>query len=350
MGERINVSLRDRSYEILIDRGILGLLSQHIKSQQVVIITDPLVNKLYAKKLKLKGARKIIIPRGERFKTLESAEKIWNKLASWKIARDATIVALGGGVVCDLAGFVASTYMRGVNLIHVPTTLLAQVDASIGGKTGVDHPKCKNMIGSFYQPKLVYIDVNTLKTLPQKEIRNGLAEVIKYGVIRSPRIIELFENNKKMTSSLWQEIVFECASIKADVVHADEKELKGVRMILNFGHTVGHAIESLLKYKNMAHGEGVAIGMVAAGVIAFKMGMLDPKELERLWNTISNLGLPTYVKKLTPKQILNAMKTDKKIRKGKLKLVLPESIGSVKIRDDISDSIILESLGEFICK
>ena len=240
--------------------------------------------------------------------------------------------------------------MRGVNFIQVPTTLLAQVDASIGGKTGVDHPKCKNMIGTFYQPKLVYIDVDTLKTLPKKEIRNGLAEIIKYGVIRSSRVFDLFENNKKLTPALWQEVIFECAAIKADVVQADEKELKGVRMILNFGHTVGHAIESLLKYKKIAHGEAVAIGMVAAGVIAFKMGMLDPNDLERIWNINRNLGLPTYVKKLTPQRILKAMMIDKKVRKGKLKLVLPEGIGSVKVRDDVPDKIILQSLKEFICK
>ncbi|NQU18178.1 MAG: 3-dehydroquinate synthase [Candidatus Saganbacteria bacterium] len=350
MDRKIRVNFGERSYDIVVGRNILGKLASYIKGKQVVIVSDPLVNKLYGSKINIPGAKKIIIPRGEKNKSLRSAEKIWNKLASWKISRDATIIALGGGVICDLAAFVAATYMRGINLIHVPTTLLAQVDASIGGKTGVDHPKCKNMIGTFYQPKLVYIDTETLKTLPKKEIKNGMAEIIKYGVIRDHHIIELLENNSKLPQSLLQELIADCASIKAAVVSRDERELKGERMVLNFGHTVGHAIESLTGYKGFSHGEAVAVGMIAAAVIAVKARMLDPDDLERLWNIIAKTGLPTYVKKLSPQKILNAMLLDKKVRAGKINLVLPERIGSVVLRDDIKPKIILEALGEFICK
>ncbi|OGC03632.1 3-dehydroquinate synthase [candidate division WOR-1 bacterium RIFOXYA12_FULL_43_27] len=339
MDKKIRVELGERGYDIVIGSKILEKIPG-------VIISDPLVYKLYRSRVKGLGARVILIPRGERYKTVAMVEKIWDKLAEWKISRDDTIVALGGGVVGDIAGFAAATYMRGINLIQVPTTLLAQVDSSIGGKTGVDHSKGKNLIGAFYQPSKVIIDTDTLKTLPEKELRNGMAEVIKYGVIQSPYLFELLESGRMEM----EKIIFECARIKAEVVAGDERETGGGRMILNFGHTIGHAIETLSKYRKISHGEAVAIGMVAASVIAVKAGMLDPDFLERIWKLVDKFKLPTYVKGIPARKILEAIKLDKKVRGGKIKLVLPTAIGSVEIRDDIPPQKIAEALNEFICK
>lgn len=339
MGKKIRVELGERSYDIVIGSKILEKISG-------VIISDPLAYKLYGPRVKGHGARVILIPRGERYKTVATVQNIWNKLVDWKISRDATIVALGGGVVGDIAGFAAGTYMRGINLVQVPTTLLAQVDSSIGGKTGVDHPKGKNLIGSFYQPSKVIIDTSVLKTLPEKEMRNGMAEVIKYGVIRSPYLFELLEKGKMEM----EEIIAECVRIKAEVVAQDERETGGGRMVLNFGHTIGHAIETLSKYKKISHGEAVAIGMVAASVIAVKAGMLDPDFLERIWNLINKFRLPTYIRGIPARKILETIKMDKKVRGGRVKLVLPNAIGSVEVRDNIPEQKIMEALTEFICK
>ncbi|MFH1387603.1 MAG: 3-dehydroquinate synthase [bacterium] len=361
---KIKVDLKDRSYEIVIGTGILAdlgkMIPSHKTNRKVIIITDPLVNDLYGAEVRktLTGRVSTIeLPRGERYKDLRAAAKLYDELVKLDAHRDSLIIALGGGVIGDLAGFVAATYMRGIDYVNVPTTLLAQVDASIGGKTGVNHPKCKNLIGCFYQPKLVYIDVKTLSTLPARELRTGLAEVVKYGVIKDAEFFRFLEANahhlntkafeeedtKRAALKLWQSIVTESAQIKADVVGKDERE-SGYRMILNYGHTLGHAIESLTRYQSYNHGEAVAVGMVGAAMVAEKLGLLDQVLVERIRTLPQKLALPVEIKGLSAKNIIAAMGLDKKVSSDKINFVLPEKIGKVVIRDDVSPDIIKQVL------
>ena len=363
---KIKLNLKETSYEVMIGTDNLAelgkIIDEHAWGKDIFIITDPLVSDLFGDEIK-KGFKKrlvfIEVPRGERFKRLNIAAKLYDQLVKYDAHRDALIIALGGGVIGDMAGFIAATYMRGINYIQVPTTLLAQVDASVGGKTGVNHPSCKNLIGSFYQPKAVFIDVATLTTLPARELRTGLAEVVKYGIIEDADFFKFLEENahhlntkafeteetKRGALKLWQIIVVESVKIKAKVVEKDEKE-NGLRMILNYGHTIGHAIESLTKYRAYNHGEAVAIGMLAAAMIANKVGLLEKKEIERIRNLLEKLGLPTSIEGLTKDKIIKAMGIDKKISEGKIKFVLPEKIGKVVIRNDIPNSVIKQVVGE----
>ncbi|MEK6546315.1 MAG: 3-dehydroquinate synthase, partial [Nitrospinota bacterium] len=271
--EVVNVGLKERSYSIYIDRGLLTeagkRLSNIIAGKKIAIITNPTVNKIYGSILKnsFKGADIKIhlteIPDGEKYKTLETAVKIYDWLTDIKIERQSSLIALGGGVIGDITGFVAATYLRGVPYIQIPTTLLAQVDSSIGGKTAVNHPKGKNLIGAFYQPRVVFIDIDTLKTLPKEEILCGVAEIIKYGIIRDGDFFEYLEGNIKKLINLEEKALIysikKACEIKADIVSRDERET-GLRATLNFGHTIGHAIESLTDYKKYRHGEAIAIG------------------------------------------------------------------------------------------
>ena len=289
------------------------------------------------------------LPPGEKHKSLSAAAAVYDKLIDLKVNRDALIIALGGGVIGDLAGFAASTYMRGVDFIQVPTTLLAMVDASIGGKTAVNHHKGKNLIGTFYQPKLVLIDTDVLATLPPKELKNGLAEVVKYGVIKDPKIMSMLEGNPKVTPAFWQKLVYLCARIKAGVVSKDEREISGYRMILNFGHTIGHAVESITKYKKFSHGEGVAFGMAAASLVALKMKLIDRKKYDRIIGLLERLKLPVKAR-VSAARILNSIKLDKKARSGKVRFVLPVSIGRVTIRENVPENIIKKALLELGCK
>lgn len=353
---KIRVKLKTNPYDVMVGAGILKSLGKRIKKmgkRQVVIITDPLVNSLYGKAVRkgLKGiaTHTIVVPRGEKHKTLYVASAIYDRMIAAKVHRDALIIALGGGVIGDLAGFVAATYMRGIDLIQVPTTLLAQVDAAIGGKTGVNHKAGKNLIGAFYQPKLVYIDVDTLKTLPARELKTGLAEVIKYGVIKSPRLFALLEKNPKSTPALWQKIVVECVRIKAQVVEKDEKELSGYRMILNFGHTIGHAIESQTEYKAFTHGEAVALGMVAAAVISYYLKLISKEGAVRIASLIGAFRLPVKAK-LSIKKIMKSLLLDKKVRKGKVKFVLVKRIGQIVIKDNVPEKIIRKALKDLGCR
>lgn len=343
-----------------------GLVGQEKWGRDVFVITDPLVNDLYGEVVR-KGfktkPKTLEIPRGERFKNLRVAEKLYDDLARLGAHRDSLIVALGGGVIGDLAGFVAATYMRGMNYIQVPTTLLAQVDAAIGGKTGVNHPKCKNMIGAFYQPKVVFIDVATIATLPARELRTGLAEVVKYGVIEDADFFKFLEANahhlntkafedddtKRAALKLWQTIVTESAKIKAQVVEKDEREA-GLRMILNFGHTIGHAIESLTRYRAYNHGEAVSIGMVAAAKMAGRLRLLETEVVERLKALLDKLGLPTEIEGLPAKSIISALSIDKKVIGGRVNFVLPEKLGKVVIKDDVSLSLVKQVLNEMGAK
>jgi len=368
---KIKVELKERSYDVLVGSDILSDLGKIIAGEgwgrEVFIVTDPLVNDLYGDKLRrgLKDCRvcTLEVPRGERYKNLKLASKLYDELVRHSAHRDSLIIALGGGVIGDLAGFIAATYMRGINYVQVPTTLLAQVDASIGGKTGVNHPKCKNLIGSFYQPKLVYIDIQTLTTLPARELRTGLAEVVKYGVIKDSDFFKFLEANShhlntnafeapdtlRAALKVWQTIVAESAKIKARVVEKDETEA-GLRMILNFGHTVGHAIETLTRYRAYNHGEAVAMGMVVAARIACRKKMISLHSVERITGLLEKLGLPTEIEGLPADRIVKALAIDKKVRGGKVQFVIPERIGVVVIRNNIRLGDVRQILKEMGCR
>ena len=354
--KKIRVRLGNNSYEIHIGSGILVHTGHQLKEKgftgKVIIITNPIVKKLYGDALEQNLIReylKVIImqvPDGEEQKSLETAAKLYYELSNSYAERTTPILALGGGVIGDLAGFVAATYLRGVPLIQIPTTLLAQVDSSIGGKVAVNHGQMKNKIGAFYQPRLVIADISTLRTLPPKELANGLAEVIKCAVIGDNGLFTYLEGNldriKSPGDRVLEEIVSRAAQIKADVVEKDEKDL-GLRNILNYGHTIGHAIESASDFK-VQHGEAVAIGMLAAARISSKLGIFDKNELIRLKGVLERASLPTEIPDLKIEKIIQAIKHDKKILKGKIRFVLPKAIGSVFITDEVSLSLIEEIL------
>jgi len=283
---------------------------------------------------------------GEEQKSLETAGRLYRELTSSYAEKTTPVLALGGGVIGDLAGFVAATYMRGVPLIQIPTTLLAQVDSSIGGKTAVDYGQLKNVIGVFYQPKLVITDIETLQTLPEAELANGLAEVIKSAAIRNRNLFNFLDLNIRKVPSLdtgmLEEIILETAGIKAAIVEQDEKDT-GLRGILNYGHTIGHAIETVSDFQ-LKHGQAVAIGMTAAARISQKMGILDVSEVTRLTHVINNAGLPTEIPALNTKEIMQAMQHDKKVLQGKIRFVLLKAIGHAFITNEVSDSLVEEVL------
>ena len=348
----VEVKLPGDSYRIHIGSGLLGQTGRYLNeigiSGKLVIITNPLVRSLYGQPLEKGLVRDgfqitvLEVPDGEEQKSLDMAGKLYQQLSDAYTERTTTVLALGGGVIGDLAGFVAATYQRGIPLVQVPTTLLAQVDSSIGGKVAVNHGKLKNNIGAFYQPRVVIADTDTMKTLPDKEFNNGMAEVIKSAVIRDRDFFAFIEDNldniKALDDSALGEVVFRSAGIKAEVVAKDEKET-GLRAILNYGHTVGHGIETASDFK-IAHGEAVAIGMLAAGRISHHMGILERNELDRLQTAIDRTGLPTTLPKLNINIIIEAMGHDKKISQGKLRFVLPRRIGEVFITDEVSPGLV----------
>ncbi|MFQ5825002.1 MAG: 3-dehydroquinate synthase [bacterium] len=342
----LKVELGNRTYPIFIGSGILEKLGEMFKlygfGQQVIVVTDTNVQKLYAQVL-TSGFNNVVnffeiiaLPPGENSKSLSTIEKIITKMLALGCDRNVTILAFGGGVIGDIAGFTASIYKRGVTFIQVPTTLLAQVDASVGGKTGVNHPLGKNMIGTFYQPKLVWIDLEVLKTLPKREILCGLAEIIKYGVVWDADLFCVVENNLEkilaLDLPLLEEIVKCCCEIKAAIVAKDEKE-SGLRMILNFGHTVGHALEAAMGYKKINHGEAVLLGMLAESKIALQAGQLNVKDFNRIQTLISIFNLKNHLKYVGSGDLFNFMKKDKKAIAGKLRFVLPKKIGEVYVAD-----------------
>lgn len=344
--EIINVDLGERSYPIYIDSNILSSFGERLKafnqSKRAVIVTNPTVAKLYLDIIEssLKSAgisvKVIEIPDGEEYKSLEWASTIYDELIAFEMDRNSPLIALGGGVIGDITGFVAATYMRGIPYVQVPTTLLAQVDSSVGGKTAVNHPKGKNMIGAFYQPLFVFIDVKTLDTLDLREVRAGLAEVVKYGIIRSEELFSYIENNADKILSLdetaLRHIIKVSCEIKASVVAADERET-GLRAILNFGHTFGHAVEALTHYKQYRHGEAVAIGMLFAAKLSYKMGLSNDETVERLSSLLEKIGLPLEHKACSAAECIASMMHDKKVVAGELRFVLPESMGRVTIEN-----------------
>ncbi len=346
----VRVNLGSNSYDIGIGAGMLAQAGKLLKgagfSGKAVIVTDTIVRGLHAgaleQSLKQEGFQAVTleIPVGEEHKSLETAGHLYNELGSFHAERNTPILALGGGVIGDLTGFVAATYLRGVPLVQVPTTLLAQVDSSIGGKVALDYGTLKNKIGAFYQPKLVISDITVLKTLPSRQLRNGLAEVIKYAVIRDREFLTYIEEHLDMIESFdtgaLEEIVFRSAKIKAAVVEKDERDT-GLRNILNYGHTIGHAIESVSDFR-IAHGEAVAIGMVAAARISHEKGLLSQNELGRLKGVIERAGLPTEPPKLNLPDVIKAMGHDKKIMNGRVRFVLPKTIGEVFVTGEVKQS------------
>jgi len=354
--KKIRVELGSNSYEIYAGSGLLAQTGHWLKengfSGKLVIVTDPIVKKLYGDALShglIKEGFSVItllVPEGEDQKSLETAGRLYHELTSFYAERTTPILALGGGVIGDLTGFVAATYLRGVPLIQIPTTLLAQVDSAIGGKVAVDHGQLKNEIGVFYQPRLVVADIDTLKTLPAGELANGLAEVIKSAAIWDREFFAFLENNldriKLFDEETLGEVVFQTAKIKAEIVGKDERDL-GLRSILNYGHTIGHAIESVSDFQ-VEHGQAVSIGMLAAARISNKMGILDENETVRLKSVIEKAGLPTEVPNLKLEEIIQAMKHDKKVLRDKIRFVLLKSIGSVFITEDVSPSLVEQVL------
>ncbi len=343
MSERLTVELGDRSYPIVIGSGLLrgGFeLSDYLSDNDCLLVTNDTVGPLYRDALDLilpeKFAPSVVLADGEAHKTLESVSTILDALVDARATRDTTVIALGGGVVGDMAGFAAASYMRGVGFIQVPTTLLAQVDSSVGGKTGVNHPKGKNLIGAFHQPKLVLIDTDTLSTLPERELRAGLAEVIKYGAIADIEFLSWLENNmdallEKDADALAHAIKRSC-ELKAQVVAEDERE-SGRRAILNFGHTFGHAIEHCLGYGEWLHGEAVAAGMVMAA----ELSRLPVDQTSRLSGLITRAGLPTAPPAVGGERMIEAMSLDKKARRKSLRFVLLRQLGEAFLTSDYDE-------------
>jgi 3-dehydroquinate synthase len=356
--KKIDVNLGPNSYSINIDSGILAETGQKLTEMglkdKAVIITNPVVEKLYCaairQSLETTGFKTtvLVVPDGEENKSLESAGKLYQQLAEFGAERTTPVLALGGGVIGDLAGFVAATYMRGVPLVQLPTTLLAQCDSSIGGKTAVNHGRLKNEIGAFYQPKTIITDITVLKTLPADELVNGLGEVIKYAVIKDKQFFEYLENNldraKALDNNVLETIVAKSAQIKAEIVESDEKDM-GLRNILNFGHTLGHAVESVSNFK-IAHGQGVSIGMVVAAKIAVKLNIMTEPETIRLTNLLAKAGLKTHLPGNDIQQLLQTMRLDKKVQSGKIRFILPRRIGEVFITDDVNPAVVEKVLME----
>ena len=349
----LSVNLADTSYDILIGPGELSSLGSRCHavglSSRVAVITNPTVNGLYGEVVRNSLAAAgcavyvIEIPDGEIYKNAETLAHVYDALIDSGLDRSSFIVALGGGVVGDLAGFAAATYLRGIPFVQVPTTLLAQVDSCVGGKTAIDHPRGKNLIGAFYQPRLVLIDVDTLATLPEREYRAGMAEVIKYGVALDLTFFEYLEQH--VTAILAKEadclvtLIRKCCQIKAQVVELDEKE-SGLRAVLNYGHTLGHAFEMLAGYCEMVHGEAVAIGMLLASRISARSGHCSVADLERIVSLIARFGLQTEPPVVERRDLLAAILTDKKSKDGAISFICNRGIGNYAIEQLLPEELL----------
>ena len=360
--ETLSVDLGDRSYPIHIGPGLIDRPESYlpyIRGRQVAIVTNTVVGPLYLERVRSAlGANHVVdtieLPDGEAHKTLAQWAHILDTLLSRRHSRSTTLIALGGGVVGDLTGFAAACFQRGVDFLQVPTTLLAQVDSSVGGKTGVNHPLGKNMIGAFYQPRAVIADTSVFATLPPREYRAGLAEVVKYGIIRDASFFDWLEQAvprliARDGATLMQAVRRSCA-IKAEVVAADEREAD-LRAILNFGHTFGHALETLCGYGTLLHGEAVAIGMVQASDLSVRQGLMDRAAAARVKALLSALGLPVAAPMLPQADVLEAMGADKKAVNGRLRLILATGIGNVFATEDIDGESLQHTLaaGSRLC-
>ncbi len=357
--QKIRVRLKERSYDILIGRGLLGSLGPTLKrvvpEKDAIVITNPTLFGLYKKRLKdqLSGngfsCRFEIVPDSEKAKSLSVAGKALSNIAAYDNRKTPFIIAFGGGVTGDLAGFIAAVYKRGIPYVQIPTTLLSQIDSAIGGKVAVDLPVAKNMVGAFYQPRIVISDILLLGSLGRRQIINGLSEMIKYGVIADPALFGFLENNYQEIlahdpSSL-QYSISRCSSIKAGIISRDEYDRKGLRVSLNFGHTIGHAVESASGYgAAYAHGEAVAIGMAVATRISLRLGMIKAGTADRIISIIAKVGLPTKIKGLRYEDVYRSHLHDKKFINRRNRFVLPSGIGKMKVVEGIPERIVRDAL------
>ncbi|MFW6413876.1 MAG: 3-dehydroquinate synthase [Verrucomicrobiota bacterium] len=360
----LELSTESNTYQIIIESGLTlsddvpDVIKDVLSDRNILVVSDDNVSDLYIEQIKKfllqAGAAKCHItsfPAGEQSKNLQTISSLYQEALNARVDRHSLIVALGGGVVGDVAGFVAATYLRGIDFVQIPTTLLAMVDSSVGGKVGVDLPEGKNLVGAFYQPSLVVIDVNLLQTLPLRELRCGLAEVVKYGMIMDAGFFKQLEETVneliKYDPSTYRDVIEHCCRLKAEVVQADEKELTGRRAILNYGHTFGHALEALMSYSGLTHGEGVAIGMGMAADLAVLTGLTEKTTAARQDALLQALELPTQWRgeKVEPEKVYSYMFHDKKTVSSRLRLILPQRIGQVEIIEDAPQEKIIQAIG-----
>jgi 3-dehydroquinate synthase len=352
--ETLRVELGSRSYPIVIGQGLLRerpLFEQHLRARDLLVVTNTVVAPLYLDSLEasLRPRRVVatVLPDGESHKTVASVARILDVLVANRYGRDCAVLALGGGVVGDMAGFAAATYQRGVAFVQVPTTLLAQVDSSVGGKTGVNHPGGKNLIGAFHQPDAVVADTATLATLPSRELRAGLAEVIKYGLICDGSFFAWLEMHLDALlagdAAALAHVIRRSCEIKAEIVGRDERE-HGDRALLNLGHTFGHAVESATRYREWLHGEAIGAGLVMAACMSRESGYLTPDELDRVTRLVARTGLPTHVSNVKPDVALEHMRIDKKVQAGRIRLVLLRGIGSAFVTADYPEPALRHTL------
>lgn len=358
---RIPIQAAAGRYEVLVGRGLLASVADLLReaglSGAIRLVADEAVHRHYGGELEdaLRtggfSVAAFLVPSGESSKSLETAARIYDWLVESGTERRDLVLALGGGVAGDLAGFVAATFLRGLRLVQLPTSLLAQVDSSVGGKVAVNHPRGKNLIGAFYPPSLVLADSETLRTLPSRELSAAMAEVVKTGIILDQPLFRRLERGAEallgLEGAAMEEVIARCVQLKAGVVEQDEKEA-GLRAILNYGHTIGHAIEAATAYESYRHGEAVAVGMVGAAGIAMRLGMVDADIAQRQRDLLVRLRLPVSCPGLEVERLLEAMGHDKKLSQGRLTWVLPEGIGKVAIRRDVPLGVVREVLSELV--
>ncbi len=354
----VQVALGERSYDIQIGQRLLATagewIAARVKVSHAVVITDTNVVQPHAARvvesLEQSGVRvnRAIVPAGESTKSVTTADELWRLLMEFGADRKSVVVAVGGGVIGDLAGFVAASFARGLPFIQIPTTLLADVDSSVGGKVGVNLPGAKNMVGAFWQPRGVLIDTEVLASLPEREYRSGLAEVVKYGVILDATFFEFLEQQvdaiRRRDPQVLRQVVARCCRLKADVVEKDEREETGLRAVLNYGHTFCHAIEAVTGYGQFLHGEAVAMGMVCAARLAELLGRVDSEMTTRQARLLSDFGLPVSLPDLPHDELLAAMQRDKKVEHGRLRFVLPSRLGHVELVADIDAVLARQAL------
>ena len=357
--QTVTVDLGPRSYDIDIGTGLLADGGQRLTERcgliHAVVITDSNVQQHYAVGLSESLSEQadvdlLTVDPGEPSKSLATAEGLWDALLEAGADRGSAVVAVGGGVVGDLAGFVAATFARGLTFVQVPTTLLAQVDSSVGGKVGINLAAHKNMVGAFWQPRYVLVDTEVLKTLPEREYRAGLAEVVKYGVILDAEFFAFLEDNiaaiNQRQDDVLRHVVARCCRLKADVVQADEREQSGGRAMLNYGHTFGHAFEAVTGFGHLLHGEAVAIGMLCASRLAESLDMIDAGVTQRQHRLLVALGLPVAVPDVDPGRVLAAMQHDKKVEHGRMRFVLPTRLGHVQLVSDIDPQLVTRATAD----
>jgi len=355
--QSVHIGLSERAYDIEIGSGSLATLASFVSARRqakhALIVTDENVLDPYANQAAESLSDEanvdiLVVPPGESSKSVETADVLWEQMLELGTDRKSLVVAVGGGVVGDLAGFIAATYARGLAFFQVPTTLLAQVDSSVGGKVGINLPGAKNMVGAFWQPAGVLIDIDALSTLPDREYRAGLAEVIKYGVILDAAFFQYLEQHVEALNDrdaeVMRYVVARCCRLKADVVEEDEREETGLRAVLNFGHTFCHAFEAATGYEQLLHGEAVAIGMGCAARLAERLDRVDAEFTERLESLTLKLGLPTQVPDVPHDTLIDLMQRDKKVEHGRLRFVLPTRMGHVELVGDVPREDVVQSL------